>query len=274
MTNDIKTLDDKKFYQLELVNRETNFNKVFNASPNVGVINPLVKQKKKNDKSANRFISAPNLSALEPAGTGHGPPQPTRLEPIPNSPIHDLEFNSSKPLPQPSPPKEPKKFVSFKMLLNSDQIAFIGQVFESYVTEHHKSNVLQIPQVPDEDVHCAVVMNAMTLFETSMEVGEYFNAFPNEVLPVFDNGLCRAAMAVLQSLSQQGGHTMKQNLHARISASSSTPATCRDYQEIKIQEQVQRLSVGSIPQSVMAVVEDDLVDSCKSGKLSVFVKAL
>uniref|UniRef100_A0A8C8RFG0 Family with sequence similarity 184 member A n=1 Tax=Pelusios castaneus TaxID=367368 RepID=A0A8C8RFG0_9SAUR len=38
-----KLIDDKKFYQLELVNRETNFNKVFNASPNVGVINPLVK---------------------------------------------------------------------------------------------------------------------------------------------------------------------------------------------------------------------------------------
>ena len=35
--------DDKKYYQLELVNRETNFNKVFNASPNVGVINPLIK---------------------------------------------------------------------------------------------------------------------------------------------------------------------------------------------------------------------------------------
>ncbi|MGH0140830.1 UNVERIFIED_CONTAM: hypothetical protein FKN15_040209 [Acipenser sinensis] len=68
-------------------------------------------QKKKNDKSANRFTSAPNLSALEPTGTGHGPPQPTRLEPIPNSPIHDLEFNSSKPLPQPTPPKEPKKFL-------------------------------------------------------------------------------------------------------------------------------------------------------------------
>ncbi|XP_075453866.1 protein FAM184A isoform X3 [Ascaphus truei] len=38
-----KLIEDKKFYQLELVNRETNFNKVFNANPNVGVINPLVK---------------------------------------------------------------------------------------------------------------------------------------------------------------------------------------------------------------------------------------
>ncbi|XP_063080167.1 protein FAM184A [Engraulis encrasicolus] len=38
-----KLVDDKKFYQLELVSRETGFNKVFNASPNVGVINPLIK---------------------------------------------------------------------------------------------------------------------------------------------------------------------------------------------------------------------------------------
>ena len=35
------TQDEKRFYQLELVNRETNFNKVFNTAPNVGVLNPL-----------------------------------------------------------------------------------------------------------------------------------------------------------------------------------------------------------------------------------------
>ncbi|KAM8809435.1 protein FAM184A [Eudromia elegans] len=105
-----KLIEDKKFYQLELVNRETNYNKVFNASPNVGVINPLVKQKKKNDKSTNRFVSVPNLSALESSGVGNG--HPNRLDPIPNSPIHDIEFNSSKPLPQPVPPKEPKTFWS------------------------------------------------------------------------------------------------------------------------------------------------------------------
>ncbi|XP_068612321.1 protein FAM184A [Brachionichthys hirsutus] len=38
-----KLVDDKKFFQLELVNRETGFNKVFNSSANVGVINPLIK---------------------------------------------------------------------------------------------------------------------------------------------------------------------------------------------------------------------------------------
>ncbi|XP_056674661.1 protein FAM184A isoform X5 [Monodelphis domestica] len=106
-----KLIDDNKFYQLELVNRETNFNKVFNANPNVGVINPLMKQKKKNDKSTNRFVSVPNLSALEPIGVGNG--HPNRLDPIPNSPIHDIEFNNSKPLPQTvMPSKEPKTFLS------------------------------------------------------------------------------------------------------------------------------------------------------------------
>ncbi|NWS52622.1 F184A protein, partial [Chunga burmeisteri] len=106
-----KLIEDKKFYQLEIVNREPNYNKMFNASPNVGVINPLVKQKKKNDKSTNRFVSVPNLSALESSGVvGNG--HPNRLDPIPTSPIHDIEFNSSKPLPQPVPPKEPKTFLS------------------------------------------------------------------------------------------------------------------------------------------------------------------
>ncbi|XP_063007152.1 protein FAM184A isoform X6 [Melospiza melodia melodia] len=68
-------------------------------------------QKKKNDKSTNRFVSVPNLSALESSGVvGNG--HPNRLDPIPNSPIHDIEFSSSKPLPQPMPPKEPKTFLS------------------------------------------------------------------------------------------------------------------------------------------------------------------
>uniref|UniRef100_A0A671MGA7 Protein FAM184A-like n=1 Tax=Sinocyclocheilus anshuiensis TaxID=1608454 RepID=A0A671MGA7_9TELE len=105
-----KLVDDKKFYQLELVNRETNFNKIFNTNPNVGVINPLVKQKRKNDKSATQFSSLANLRAnVEASGTGSGQPQPNRLEPIPNSPIHQLEPNTSKPLPPPTPLTEPKK---------------------------------------------------------------------------------------------------------------------------------------------------------------------
>jgi DNA helicase MCM9 len=40
---------------------------------------------------------------------------------------------------------------------------------------------------------------------------------------------------------------------------------CRDYQEIKIQEQVQHLGIGSMPRGIMVLLHDDLVDSCKPG---------
>ncbi|CAK1544108.1 unnamed protein product [Leptosia nina] len=40
---------------------------------------------------------------------------------------------------------------------------------------------------------------------------------------------------------------------------------CKDYQEIKIQEQVNKLNIGTIPGSMWIVLENDLVDSCKPG---------
>ncbi|KJE96086.1 mini-chromosome maintenance deficient 9 [Capsaspora owczarzaki ATCC 30864] len=40
---------------------------------------------------------------------------------------------------------------------------------------------------------------------------------------------------------------------------------CRDHQEIKIQEQVQRLAIGTIPRSMTCILENDLVDACKAG---------
>ena len=33
-----------KFFKLELINREQNFNKTFNANPSVGVLDPLAKK--------------------------------------------------------------------------------------------------------------------------------------------------------------------------------------------------------------------------------------
>ncbi|CAG7827610.1 unnamed protein product [Allacma fusca] len=39
----------------------------------------------------------------------------------------------------------------------------------------------------------------------------------------------------------------------------------RDYQEIKIQEQDQKLQLGSIPKCMWVILEDDLVDTCKPG---------
>ncbi|NWT86645.1 MCM9 helicase, partial [Lanius ludovicianus] len=236
------------------------------------------------------------------------------------------------------------------MVLSADQVSLIGQVFESYVLEHHRDEILSILREADDQSHYPVVVDALTLFETNMEIGEYFNAFPSEVLPIFDSALRRAALAALQDSADPAQLSLKQNLHARVSglpvcpeltrehipkskdvghflsvtgtvirtssvkvlefersyicnkckhvfvvkadfeqyyafcrpaaclneegcnstkfmclSGTSSPTCCRDYQEIKIQEQVQRLSVGSIPRCMVVVLEDDLVDSCKSG---------
>ncbi|XP_069371743.1 DNA helicase MCM9 isoform X7 [Paralichthys olivaceus] len=243
------------------------------------------------------------------------------------------------------------------MLINSEQEALIGRVFETYLTEHHHGDILQLIADANQETHHPVVVNAMTLFESNMEVGDYFNAYPNDVLDIFDKVLQKTAMDLSQNASPKqykGQRTkeqrMRRTLHARITglpvcpeltretiprsrdirhflsvtgtiirtsvakvleyerdymcdkcrhvfsmqadfdqfyafvppvtcpnpdhcnsykfsclSGGSEPAACRDYQEIKIQEQVQRLSVGSIPRSMVVVLEDDLVDSCKSG---------
>jgi hypothetical protein len=36
-----KAAEMMRFFKLELMNRENNFNKMFNAAPNVGVMNPF-----------------------------------------------------------------------------------------------------------------------------------------------------------------------------------------------------------------------------------------
>lgn len=78
---------------MELLNRETNFNKVFNAAPNIGVINPLqAKTKPGKDGTRQSKLLVMNTSS--------------RLDPIPNMPVHEKRLNNSRPLP-PTPPKDP-----------------------------------------------------------------------------------------------------------------------------------------------------------------------
>uniref|UniRef100_A0A8C6SI73 DNA helicase MCM9 n=1 Tax=Neogobius melanostomus TaxID=47308 RepID=A0A8C6SI73_9GOBI len=224
-------------------------------------------------------------------------------------------------------------------------------VFKNYVLEHHDEDILQVITEAEVHTHHAIVVNAMNLFEANMEVGDYFNVYPNEVLTLFDEVLQQRALELSANGHQRAAeHKLQCTLHARISglpvcpeltretiprsrdvghflsvngtvirtsdtkvleyqrdymcakcrhvfkvgaefdqfytfvppaacpnpercdsrkfsclSDDTEPAACRDYQEIKIQEQVQRLSVGSIPRSMLIALEDDLVDSCKSG---------
>lgn len=43
------------------------------------------------------------------------------------------------------------------------------------------------------------------------------------------------------------------------------PVFRRDYQEIKLQEPIHKLAVGTVPTSLWVTLEDDLVDKCKPG---------
>ena len=48
-------------------------------------------------------------------------------------------------------------------------------------------------------------------------------------------------------------------------ANTDNADDCKDYQEIRIQEQVSKLTIGTVPRSITVILEDDLVDSVKPG---------
>ncbi len=46
---------------------------------------------------------------------------------------------------------------------------------------------------------------------------------------------------------------------------ASQPGKCKNYQEMKIQEQVQKLVVGTMPRNMWVTLDADLVERCKPG---------
>ena len=109
--------DEKKYLKMELVNRETNFNKVFTNAPssNVGVMNPL----SYNTKFVSLRYSNHTLFTIlflgsstfrhtssVPSRMKSQSPRPSKLEPLVThgDTPHDLALNTNKPL-------LPKRFV-------------------------------------------------------------------------------------------------------------------------------------------------------------------
>lgn len=62
-----KLVEEMKFYKLELVNREQNYNKVFGSQPNVGVMNPLARK--------GSCSTEPKMRLVGGGGPGGGLPQ-------------------------------------------------------------------------------------------------------------------------------------------------------------------------------------------------------
>ncbi|XP_029187907.2 DNA helicase MCM9-like [Acropora millepora] len=224
-------------------------------------------------------------------------------------------------------------------------------VFQSFLEKHHRADIASVLLSDDPSAPFSVVVNALELFDSNIEVSQKLLAEPNKMLPLFDSALSQAAVTIMQENTTQVSMSFKSNLHVRLSnlpvcpelrrdkipkssdigcflavsgtiirvstvklleyekeyiccrckqvfaiqadfeqhysipkpskcpsskecksnkftclsESASEPKSCRDYQEIKIQEQVQKLAVGTIPRSMWVILEEDLVDSCKAG---------
>lgn len=42
-------------------------------------------------------------------------------------------------------------------------------------------------------------------------------------------------------------------------------SVCKDFQDVRLQERVENIGVGAIPRSVLAILQDDLVDKLQAG---------
>ncbi|KAJ1555778.1 DNA helicase mcm9 [Cladochytrium tenue] len=110
---------------------------------------------------------------------------------------------------------------------------------------------------------------------------------PYEYLPVMDEALQLAQRKILEESSLADHLSQKRHVHARcvsqeldteevsrcdgkkfkevVTDTGDMPDACRDYQEIKVQEQVTKLAIGNIPRAITVILENDLVDTCKPG---------
>uniref|UniRef100_A0A8C7JID3 DNA helicase n=1 Tax=Oncorhynchus kisutch TaxID=8019 RepID=A0A8C7JID3_ONCKI len=162
-------------------------------------------------------------------------------------------------------------------------VALIGQVFEAYVTEHHTTDIMQILLALDEDAHYSVVSNTMTLFEANMEVGDYFNAYPargraaktmSSSPVLLDLPLCPELTRENIPKSRNAGHFLfvtdtvirpsvtKVLEYKGLNVCRHVLSGCGPPFPADLGVQVQAVC-GQY--SMVVILEDDLVDSCKSG---------
>jgi hypothetical protein len=79
--------EENRYFQLELINREENFNRIFKASPRVGIMDPLQGKKRKQGRQVSDRSLSPGTAA--------------RLAPLAVSPTMKRDLRRTKPLPDP-----------------------------------------------------------------------------------------------------------------------------------------------------------------------------
>lgn len=95
-----------------------------------------------------------------------------------------------------------------------------------------------------------------------------------EVTKEFICAKCKYTFEITGDITQRGAFDIPKRCPSEgekpcwgknIRPVSDVPPVCREYQEIKIQEKIQNLDVGSIPRSLIVVLTDDLADTVKPG---------
>ncbi|CDF35005.1 DNA replication licensing factor MCM9 [Chondrus crispus] len=81
---------------------------------------------------------------------------------------------------------------------------------------------------------------------------------------------CKNTIVVTGDISQRGAFAVPTRCPRSCPGTKfvpldDVPPVCREYQEVKVQEKVQHLDVGSIPRSLIVILTDDLADTVKPG---------
>ena len=127
---------------------------------------------------------------------------------------------------------------------------------------HRKSN---ISSIRSHDVGTFVQFSGTVVRSGGLKVLEAVRIFR------CGNPKCNVPIKVSAAVNEVGSIIQRPNgpcIHCRKSSSyteSTSEKICHDYQEIRVQEHVQKLGMGSIPRAINVVLMHDLVDCCKAG---------
>ena len=101
-------------------------------------------------------------------------------------------------------------------------------VFQSFLEERHRDDLTRILLAQDPSEQYSVVVNALELFDSNIEVSQKLLAEPIKMLPLFDGALAQAAVTIMQENTTQVSLSFKSNLHVRLSNLPICPELRRD----------------------------------------------
>lgn len=101
-------------------------------------------------------------------------------------------------------------------------------VFQAFLEEHHREDITSVLLADDPSGQYCVVVNALELFDSIIEVSQKLLAAPNKMLPLFDGALAQAAVSIMQENATQISMSFKSHLHVRLSNLPICPELRRD----------------------------------------------